>query len=77
MFRNTNPVGNGRSRPQRISDGGEKHDGEKKYFISYKFNNPRHIARNYKALESQNGNNQRRNAPVCLLCINFGHMERF
>ena len=34
-------------------------------FFCYKCNNPGHIARNCRALESQNGTNQKTNTPVC------------
>ena len=45
--------------------------------MCYKCNKPRHIAKNYRAPESQNGTNQRRNAPICQLCNNFKHTVRY
>ena len=41
MFRNTNPKGNERGRSQRRSNDGEKPNGERKWFVCYKWKNPR------------------------------------
>lgn len=55
MFRNTNPLDNGRGRSQRRFNDGARYNGERKHVVCYKCNNPRHIARNCKALENHNG----------------------
>ena len=78
MSRNTNPLGrNGRGRSWTRSNDGEKSNGERKYIVYYKCNNLGHIARNCRAPNSQNGANQKRNAPICQLCHNFEHTTRF
>ena len=77
MFRNTNPIGNERGRSHNRSNDGEKYNGEKNQFLCYKCDKPRHIVRNYRAPENQNGTNQRRNALVCQLCNNFRHTMRY
>ena len=52
IFRNTNPAGDERGRSQSKSNDGEKSNDERKKFVCYKCNNPGHIARNCRALES-------------------------
>ena len=57
IFRITNPTGNERERSQSRYNDGEKSIREKNQFVCYKFNNPKHIARNCKASKSQNETN--------------------
>ena len=76
IFSNTVPIGNEIERSQSRTNDGKRPNCERKQIVCYKCNNPRHIARNYRALENQNGTNQRINA-IVQLCNNFGHTTRF